>query len=198
VVALPSSIPQGAFLLILIGDLLIFVLIALTFGLLKPKKLSGTIWISPVFHVYTLAAVFIALFEALGSQALLTVAAEFGSFLVAAVIGAFLGVAIGRAIPVTPGPEGKVMYTGGGFLVGLLVFLLLPIAIEQAVVLFGSLAQINELISALSGNAPFNEVLVAVGFLFVLGTFVSLTWRGEVWKKRQGASTPSSPSARSR
>lgn len=186
-IALPSSIPAGAYLLILLGDILVFLLIALTFRLLKPRKLSGSIWIAPIFHLYTLAAVFLAIYEALSSEPLLTLAPEFGSFLLAAILGAFLGGAVGRAVPVSVGVQGKLHYTGGPFLVGLLVFLLLPLAVEQAIVLFGSLAQVQSLLNALTGNTPFNYVLVGVGFLFVLGTFVSLTWRAEVWKKRAGA-----------
>lgn len=192
-VSLPSSFAGGStsYLLILFADVLVFLLIGLAFRLLKPRKISGTIWIGPIFHLYTLGAVFLALFAELGGSLSLSVLSAYGSFLVAAVLGSLLGVGLGRRIPVTVGAEGKMVYTGGKLLVALLVFLLLPLALEQAVVLFGSLAGVMTLVNALDNQAPFTYILVAVGFLFVLGTFLSLTWRGEVWKKRSAPTSPS-------
>ncbi|MDE1819318.1 MAG: hypothetical protein KGJ23_03240 [Euryarchaeota archaeon] len=182
--ALPSGLPAASFLLILIGDVLVFLLIGLTFRLLSPRKLTPIIWASPVAHLYTLFAVFLALYTALSSQPLLSLLGSFASFGVAGVIGAFLGRPVGRRIPVSLHQDGRATFVGGKVLVSLLVLLLLPLALEQAVVLFGSLAQVQSLVGALTGNPPFNFLLVGVGFLFVLGTFLSITWRFEVWEKR--------------
>lgn len=187
---LPSSIPAGATLLILVGDILIFVLIALTFQLLKPQKLSATIWVSPIFHLYTLFAVFLALYETLLGQSatsITSIAGSYGAFLVAALVGAVLGRVLGHRIPVGPRPEGGLQYTGGKLLVALLVVLLLPLGLEQAAVLFGAIGGVQALTSALAGAPPFSLLLLVMGSLFVLGTFLSLTWRFEVWSKRERA-----------
>lgn len=185
--AIPGSIPLSAFVLILLGDLLVFLLIGLAFRLLKPRKISGLLWVSPLIHLYTLLAVFLALYEALRSESPLTLGVEFGSFIVGAVVGALLGVALGRRIPVQRSSDGTFVFTGGRLLVGLVVLLLVPLALEQAVVLLGSLSKARALVEALTGQFPFNYILTGVGFLFVLGTFMSLSWRGQVWMKR-GAS----------
>lgn len=168
----------------LAGDLLIFVLIGLAFRLLSPRKISATLWVSPIFHLYTLAAVFLAFYEALRSQSVIALGIEFGSFLIAAVLGVVVGAMVGRRIRVSSAADGTVVFTGGRLLVGLVVLLLLPLALEQAVVLFGSLADVRSLLQALTGHVPFNYLLAGVGFLFVLGTFLSLSWRGAVWARR--------------
>ncbi|HTP54926.1 MAG TPA: hypothetical protein VML94_08240 [Thermoplasmata archaeon] len=183
-IAVPSNLPVGVYPLILVGDILVFVLIGLAFRLLRPRPVSGVIWVSPLFHLYTLGAVLLALFEALRSQPGLALIPEFGSFLVAAGVGAAIGSGVGRRIPVTRDAQGKVLFTGGRLLVGLVVGLLAPLALEQAVVLFGALASVRSLLHALTGAFPFNYLLLGLGFLFVLGTFLSLAWRVQVWAKR--------------
>jgi len=187
VVALPGNVPFGVYSLVLAGDILVFVLIGLAFRLLKPRPLSGLLWVSPAFHLYTLAAVFLALYEALKAQPFLVVVPEFASFLVAAGVGTALGIGVGRRIPVEKNSEGATFFTGGKLLVGLIVLLLAPLALEQAVVLLGALARVQTLLHALTGQFPFDYILLGLGFLFVLGTFLSLAWRGQVWAKRTTA-----------
>lgn len=191
-VSLPSNVPSVAYAVILLGDFLVFLLIGLATRLLKPKKLSGVIWVGPVIHLYTLGAVFLALYEAVLSQPLTELVASFGAFLLSAVIGALVGRAVGHRIPVTRKSDGETSYVGGKLLVALIIALLLPLALEQAAVLLGALAGAEALIGALVGASPFNYLLVVLGSLFVLGTFLSITWRFEVWEKR--GELPSSPS----
>jgi hypothetical protein len=183
-IAVPSNLPFGVFPLVLVGDILVFVLIGLAFRLLRPRPVSGALWVSPIFHLYTLAAVLLALLEALHSQPLLALIPEFGSFLIAAGVGAVLGAAVGRKIPVTKAAGGKVVFIGGRLLVGLVVGLLSPLALEQAIVLFGALASVQSLLRALTGAFQFNYILLGLGFLFVVGTFLSLAWRSQVWSRR--------------
>ncbi|MFY9716947.1 MAG: hypothetical protein WAK40_03310 [Thermoplasmata archaeon] len=183
-IALPSNVPVGVFPVVLVGDLLVFVLIGLTFRLLGPRAVSGGLWVGPIFHLYTLAAVLLALFEAIKSQPLLAVMPAFGTFVIAAGIGAVIGAAVGRRIPVSKDAGGKVVFTGGRLLVGLVVGLLAPLALEQAIVLIGALASVQSLLRAITGAFPFDYILLVLGFLFVLGTFLSLAWRAQVWAKR--------------
>jgi len=185
--AIPNSIPLSAYVLVLLGDLLVFLLIGLAFRLLKPRKISGLLWVGPLIHLYTLLAVFLALYEALRSESPLALGVEFGLFVVAAVFGALLGAGLGRRIPVQRLSDGTFVFTGGRLLVGLVVLLLVPLALEQAIVLLGSLSKVRALVEALTGEFPFNYILTAVGFLFVLGTFMSLSWRGQVWVKRSAS-----------
>ena len=186
-IALPSNVPFGVYPLVLAGDIVIFVLMGLAFRLLKPRPLSGLLWVSPAFHLYSLAAVFLALYEALKSQPLLVILPEFASFLIAAGVGTALGIGVGRRIPVEKNTEGGTSFTGGKLLVGLVVLLLAPLALEQAVVLLGALARVQSLLHAVTGQFPFNYILLGLAFLFVLGTFLSLAWRWQVWGKRRTA-----------
>ncbi len=194
-VALPTNLTSLSALLIILGDVLIFLLIALAFRLLSPRKLTGAIWVSPVFHMYTLFAAALAVYEeAPSSEPWSSLAAVMAAFGVAAVLGAFLGRYVGRRIPVSPHADGHTFFTGGKLLVTLLVLLLLPLALEQAALLFGAIAGVQSLIQAMSGAPPFGDILAAVGSLFVLGTVMSVTWRFEVWGKRPGASPRAAPS----
>ena len=189
--ALPSSL---SLLLILVGDVLVFLLIALSFRLLSPRKVSSLLWASPAVHLYTLFAVLLALYEeALAVQPMEALMGSVRAIVVAALVGSLLGRAIGHRIPVSLHPDGKWYYTGGRLLVALLVILLLPLAVDQATALFGWVAGVDLLRQTLLGLYPFNFLLVAVGSLFVLGTFLSITWRFEVWEKRKGDHRSSTP-----
>lgn len=182
---LPTSLPSISAVLILLGDLLIFLLIGLAFRLLSPRRLTAAIWASPVIHAYTLFAVLLAVYEeAPSSEPWSALAAVLGAFGVAAVIGALLGRFVGRRIPVSTHADGHHFFTGGKLLVGLMVLLLLPLALEQAALLFGAIAGVQALVQGVSGAPPFADILVGVGSLFVLGTLMSITWRFEVWEKR--------------
>lgn len=177
----PSALAQ---LLVVVGDALVVVLVALTFRLLSPRRLSGTIWLAPVVHVYTLGTTLLGLYLAVpwGSQA--TGLGSWGSIMLAGVIGAFLGRAVGRRVPVKREADGRFTFTGGRLLVALLVVLLLPLALEQAAVRLGSFAGTAAGVSAIEGSPPFLYLVVGVGSLFVLGTILSISWRLPVWAAR--------------
>ncbi len=184
----PGALAQ---LLVVVGDVLVFVLVALTFRLLSPRRLTGAIWLAPVVHVYTLGTTLLALYLAVpwGSQT--TWLGSWGSMVLSGIIGAFLGRAVGRRVPVKHEADGRFTFTGGKLLVALLVVLLLPLALEQAAVRLGSFAGTAAGISTIEGSPPFLYLVVGVGSLFVLGTILSISWRLPVWAARveKGSST---------
>lgn len=178
-----SNVAPTAFVLLILGEVLIFILIALDLRLLSPRKFSVATWISPLFALYVMASILLGLAVAISAISTEALASDAG-FILAAIVGALFGTLLGRRIPVTITPEGKPMFTGGKALVGLLILLLLPRALNELVIIILPYASNAYDVQQLLGSLPPFDVLnILTGVLFVIGAFVGIGWRIQVRAK---------------
>lgn len=178
-----SNVAPTAFVLLILGEVLIFILIALDLRMLSPRRFSIATWISPLFALYVMASILLGLAVAISAVSTEALASDVG-FILAAIVGALFGTLLGRRIPVTTNPEGKPMFTGGKALVGLLILLLLPRALNELVIIILPYASNAYDVQQLLGSLPPFDVLnILTGVLFVIGAFVGIGWRIQVRAK---------------
>jgi len=181
VITLPFD-PWTGYGILVLSEIFIFVVLLLDLRLLKPLKLRFTIWVGPVISMYILGSIFYSIFAAiaaLSTGALL----DYGAFVVSALVGTLLGTALGRRIPVSLHADGSTWFQGGRGLVTLLWVLLLPRAIEQALILIPAIYQQGTVGSILDASSYLGYMDTLTGAMVIVGIFVSIGWRTEVQKK---------------
>jgi hypothetical protein len=192
--------PWTSYALLILSEIFIFIVIALDTRLLKPLKLRITIWVGPVISMYILASIFLSVFLAL--EALSLGAFEnYGAFLLSAIVGVLIGTAIGKRMPVTTYADGTTWFTGGRGLVALLLILLLPRALDQAITLIPAVLAQGTIASVLNGNWIYGDLSTITGSLVFVATFLSIGWRWQVQARKRAAPPPSrrpTPSSRPR
>jgi hypothetical protein len=188
-ISLPFD-PWTSYALLILSEIFIFIVIALDTRLLKPLKLRFTIWFGPVISMYILASIFLSVFLALEVFSISAIE-NYAVFLLSAIVGVVIGTAIGRRIPVTTYADGTTWFTGGRGLVAALLILLVPRAVEQAIVLVPAIIAQGSIASVLNGFWVWQELSTITGSLVFVGTFLSIGWRWQVQARKRSAPPPS-------
>lgn len=175
--------PWTSYGILILSEAFIFLVMALEYRLRHPLKLRATIWVGPVLSIYILASVLLSILFAVSALSL-GAFYDYGAFLAGALVGVLLGTLIGGRIPVTAHPDGSTWFHGGKNLVALLWALLLPRAVDQAVLLIPAIYQHGTVSSILDSSPVLGWLDRVSGSLVFIGVFVSIAWRSEVQKKK--------------
>lgn len=175
--------PTTGYVILLIGEVSIFLVIILDLTLLKPQKLKPTIWVGPLISMYILGTTLFTMllaFAAFSAAALVS----YSALMITSLVGAIIGTEIGKGIPLSGRPDGSRWYLGGSLLVVILLLLLLPRAIEQAGLIVTTFYQSGTVVNTLAGSPIIGELDAITGALVFFGVFLSIGWRLQVRRKQ--------------